>query len=138
MTHEESNKETLTELVSDFLHTLDDKFTPTSEGYVEASVMFASLFAGANEALIAQEMQYDPEIVDLVGNRLRTAGIWSGGEIDPRAMARWDGEDGGVAMLCDMNVAIGSFLVAKYNGDEPAYQMSPSGKAHVERMLSVR
>lgn len=129
---------TLTDWVHGLLQELDSKLSPVGDtGYAEAAVMFSAIpeDIGANEKTIANELGYDPEFVALVGNRLRRSGIWSGRTVDPRAMRRWEDENGGIAMMCDMNVARGDFMVTSYEGDEPRYKNTEAGERRVRQLL---
>lgn len=115
---------------------MDENMVPTSSSYAEAAVLLASFIVGASEDEIASGLGYDRQFVDIVGNRLRNAKIWMAGEVDPRARARWESEGGAVAFSCDVNVALGQFVVVSYGADgEPAYTMTESGKKRVETML---
>ncbi len=118
------------------LKQIDPELKPTSESYAEAMILLASIECGANEPEIASQLQFDPEFVALVGNRLRTAKIWAGDKLSDAAWKRWNDEMGGIAFSCDINVANGSFIVASYAGDEPSYKMSDAGKRRVEQMLA--
>lgn len=118
---------------------MDETMVPTSSSYAEAAVLLASLIVGASEDDIASGLGYDRQFVDIVGNRLRNAKIWMAGEVDPRAVARWESENGGVAFFCDVNVALGQFAVVSYGDDgEPAYSMTEGGKKRVEAMLRAK
>lgn len=125
----------ISDWVAGLIKELDPKLTPTSDGYSEACVMAASFVAGAREEVIAESLGYDREFVDTVGNRLRSAKIWHGEQLDAATRERWANEP--IAMILDVNVAKGSMVIAKRNDDgEPLYALSPSGRREVERMLS--
>ena len=125
----------LKQAVEDLIQQLDPQMEATNNAYMSACVMFSALFVPADEGIIARELGYDAEFTALVANRLRTAKIWDGGGLSPAALARWDGEDGGVSMLCDVNVAVGDFMITMYVDGEPQYSMSSSGRSRMEKLL---
>lgn len=122
--------------LAEILVQLDPSMTPTSESYGEALVLLASIEHGSDEEAIARELQFDPEFVALVGNRLRTAKIWRGDGLSDAAWKRWNEPEGGVAFFCDLNVANGMFIVDHYEGDEPQYKNSPAGEKRVRQLLA--
>ena len=121
------------------LTSMDDKFTPTSDGWAGAMILLASYEMGANEPFIAEELGYDPEFVALVGSRLRNSKIWLGELLSDKAIARYEQEEGGIAFFLDTNVANGSMKIGSYRKEdgEPLYSMTDSGKRHVENMLGI-
>ncbi len=123
--------------VMDAMKQFDPNMAPNSDGYAEAVIMLAALTVGADEAKLAAGLGYDPEFVALVGNRLRNARIWADAGTDEAFFNRWTGPDGGLAFLCDVNVASGRMIVAHLGEDgEPQYSITESGKRHVEQMLA--
>lgn len=116
------------------LKEMDEKFTPVSEGYAEHIILVASLLAGAKEADLAAEIGYDAEMVNLVGSRLRSSGVWTGDEVSPSHLSAWTSDGGGTAFFLDGAVARGDLQIVSHT-PEAQYQMTEGAKRRVEILL---
>lgn len=124
--------------MANVLRSMEIGIGPTSPGFSEAIVLLSSVENGADEQRIAGLLEFDPEFVATVGNRLRSAKIWEGDKLSLRAWKHWHGENGGMAFCLDVNIASGEMMVAKWEGDEPLYSLTPSGKKRAARMLGIK
>lgn len=125
---------TLTERCAKALKEMDPAVNPTSEGYAEKILLLASALSKADETFLAEELGYDQEFVNLVGSRLRAAGIWKGNALSEHHWNAWLSEMGGTAFYCDVNVATGDFMIVGGTPDNPQYKMTESAKRRVERL----
>jgi len=125
----------LLKLAMDSLKEMDEKFTPISGGYAEHIILVASILAKADEQYLAAELGYDPEMVALVGSRLRSSGIWDGDQVSEAHMKLYTEDGGGTAFFLDGAVARGDLQIVART-PEVQYQMTDSGKRRVNQMLS--
>lgn len=124
----------LLKLAMDALKDMDEKFTSVSAGYAEHIILVASILAKADERYLTAELGYDPEIVALVGSRLRSSGVWEGDQVNPSHLRYYTEEGGGTAFLLDGAVARGDLqIVGRTPG--PQYQMTEGGRRSIGHML---
>ena len=104
--------------------------------FMHQAILLSCTQLGPDEQAIAEELQYDPEFVGLVGARLRNAGIWNGDTINAIHFECWQRpDDGGIAFHLDAAVAGGTMIVAdRLKNGEPRYRMTRAGKDRVEKM----
>jgi hypothetical protein len=119
---------------TDALMKMQPEIQPTARGYSENIILVASILAKADEAFLANELSYDPEFVAVVGSRLRAAGIWKGGAISERHLNDWKKDS--TAYFLDCAVAAGDLMIVGENSNgDLLFQMTSSGKGHVEKLL---
>lgn len=83
---------------------IDPGMAPEDDAYRASVILVASINVGPNADKIAKLTGYPRSYVRAIGSRLRQNGIWAG----DRVCADWlDPEEGWVAFMCDLNVALG-------------------------------
>lgn len=105
-----------------------------SNEYRIACILLASavLFEGGEEVTaksVADFTGFGVREVSMYEPRLREQRIWT----DAGPIHEWFGEDGGCALLMDVNVVLGH-MERFYGGSETRWKMTASGIAHVESM----
>lgn len=127
--------QTIKEAVCESILKADPKLKETDVEFMHQAILLASGFVGANEREIADELEFDPEFVNSVGSRLRSAGIWNGDDLNETHRDAWfDDQKGGVAFIMDAAVAGGNMILAERRDGEPFYKLSPAGIRHVESL----
>lgn len=116
----------------DALSKIDAKFTPISEGYAEHIILLASALERADEAFLAASLGYDAELVNLVGSRLRSSGIWTNHIVAESHLDEWRKES--LLFFLDAAVGCGDLQIVS-RSPQPQYQMTPGGRSRVEAMM---
>lgn len=81
----------------------DPGLSPDEEGFRAAVVLVSSAHVGPNIRRLVKFTGYSYGQIAKFGHNLRKSKIWRGGRVE----AGWSGEDGGIALACDINVALG-------------------------------
>jgi len=81
----------------------DPGMSPDEEAFRAAVVLISSAHVGPNIRRLAKFTGYPSGQIATFGRNLRKSKIWRGGKIE----AGWGGKDGGIALACDINVALG-------------------------------
>lgn len=81
----------------------DPGLSPDDPGFRAAVVLLSSAHVGPNIRRLSKFTGYRSGEIAEFGRRLRKSGIWTGSKV----YAGWFGEDGGIAMACDINIALG-------------------------------
>ncbi len=118
------------------LKEMDPEFNPTKRGFSEHVILLASAISQANETFLAKELSYDREFVGLVGSRLRTAGIWKDDSVVSLHLELW--RESSIGFFLDAAVAVGDLMVVGGFENDPQYQMTPSGKLHIEAKFRIQ
>jgi DNA-binding MarR family transcriptional regulator len=124
--------EGLLDRATEILNKLDDKLTPTSNGFAEYIILIASLISKADEKFLAQELEYDPEFVAMVGSRLRSAKIWVEDQVSALHRTAFEDESNPAAFWMAGLVAMGDFKIVSGHDDEPKYAFTDHGKKRAE------
>lgn len=127
-----SGPPSLLQTTMDALREMDDKLTPVSNKYAEHVILLASFLGRADEKFLAANLGYEPDLVNIVGSRLRASGIWSGHSVLESHVHEW--MKSGTAFWLDVAVGCGDLQIVS-RSPEPQYQMTPGGKSRVEAML---
>lgn len=121
------------EQVFALVNQLDPTSKATGQGFMVAAIMLAAISEGADESEIAALLEYAPEFVAKVGERLRENGIWDGLKTTHKGL--WQDEDtGGISFWMDANVGLGDMLCS-HSAGEPQYSMTAEGTVRIEKML---
>lgn len=127
--------QTIKEAVRKSILEADEHLKETDVEFMHQAILLASGFVGAEEEAIAEELEFDPEFVRSIGSRLRTAGIWSGDDLNNWHRDAWcDQDKGGVAFMLDAAVAGGTMILKERREGEPLYSLSPAGLKRVESL----
>ena len=81
----------------------DPGMSPDKPEFRAAVVLLSSAQVGPNIRRLAKFTGYRSAEIAEFSRNLRKSRIWHGGRIQ----AGWFGEDGGIALACDINVALG-------------------------------
>jgi hypothetical protein len=81
----------------------DPGLSPDEPEFRAAVVLMSSAHVGPNIRRLAKFTGYRSKEIAGFSRNLRKSQIWNGG----RVQAGWFGEDGGIALACDINVALG-------------------------------
>lgn len=81
----------------------DQGMSPDEPGFRAAVILLSSAQVGPNIRRLAKFTGYRAAEIAEFSRNLRKSQIWKGGKIQ----AEWFGEDGGIALACDINVALG-------------------------------
>lgn len=81
----------------------DPGLSPDEADFRAAVVLLSSAQIGPNIRRLAKFTGYRPDEIADFSRNLRKSQIWKGG----RVYAGWFGEGGGIALACDINVALG-------------------------------
>ena len=126
---------TLRDAIRKSVHDADPNLKETDQGFMEQSILLASIHLGAVEADIAEELGYEPEFVNVIGSRLRNAEIWTGDIVNPAHLKAWAEKDkGGIAFLMDSSVGGGDMVLVDRKPGGPHYALTPAGIKRVESL----
>ena len=85
---------------------VDPQMDPEDDAYKASVILLASISDGIGPSAdkIAELTGHPRSYVRTIASRLRKSGIWQGGKVH----CNWfDAEEGWVAFMCDVNVALG-------------------------------
>ncbi len=115
------------------LKEMDDTLKPIDRGYQEAIILVASVIAKADEKFLADNLGYDLEFVQVVGNRLRNSKIWVGDKVREDVLQQW--ETSSVSFMVDVNVASGIFRIIGGEGENRQIELTAEGLKEGARIM---
>jgi hypothetical protein len=124
----ESATAPIRERVVSALKEMDPNLSETDPAWAPAAFLAASIFLGADTQAIADEMEFDPMVAGVYGERARFNGLWNGPDFAEGYLC----EEGGTKFFLDAQVVGGN--LKRVNGDK--YQMTDAGKAEIEGKLA--
>lgn len=122
----------LHERVAAELKNIDPDLKCTDKAYSEAIILLASALTKADEKWLSDNLGFDHEFVNLVGNRLRNCRVWVGDAVNLEVLKAWQEQP--VSFFIDVNVASGTFVTTG-TGESRQISLTESGQRDADNLL---